>query len=239
MPYSGLNDFVSALEKNGELRRIKVFVDPLLEIAEITDRVSKTGGKALLFENNGTGFPVLINAFGSDKRMAMAFGKDDISEAGNEIGEIYNLFTETPARFTDKIIRLPEFFKIAGFLPARKRGKGACQHIVIRNPDLAILPVLKCWPLDGGRFLTLPMVHTIHPETGKTNVGMYRMQVLGGNTTGMHWQRHKTGAIILKHGGRKEDECRSRSLLGEILYIHIAPLRHCRKTSVSIFWPDF
>ena len=194
MPYSGLNDFVSALEKNGELRRIKVFVDPLLEIAEITDRVSKTGGKALLFENNGTGFPVLINAFGSDKRMAMALGKDDISEAGKEIGEIYNLLTDTPARFTDKIIRLPEFFKIAGFLPARKRGRGACQHIIIRKPDLAILPVLKCWPLDGGRFVTLPMVHTFHPVTGKTNVGMYRMQILGANTTAMHWQRHKTGA---------------------------------------------
>ena len=194
MAYSGLNDFISVLEKNGELHRIKTFVDPLLEIAEITDRVTKTGGKALLFENNGTGFPVLINAFGSDKRLALALGRNDISEAGKEIEEIYNLFTDTPARLPDKIKRLPELIKITGYLPARKRGKGACQQVIIRNPDLAILPVLKCWPHDGGRFITLPMVHTIHPVTGKTNVGMYRMQILGSGKTAMHWQRHKTGA---------------------------------------------
>jgi 4-hydroxy-3-polyprenylbenzoate decarboxylase len=194
MAYSGLNDFVSVLGKNGELHRIKTFVDPLLEIAEITDRVTKTGGKALLFENNGTRFPLLINAFGSDKRLALALGMNDISEAGKKIEEIYNLFTETPAGLPGKIKRLPELLKIAGFLPARRRGKGACQQIIIRNPDLEILPVLKCWPLDGGRFITLPMVHTIHPVTGKTNVGMYRMQILGSGETAMHWQRHKTGA---------------------------------------------
>jgi len=194
MVYSGLNDFISVLEKNGELHRIKTFVDPLLEIAEITDRVTKTGGKALLFENTGTGFPLLINAFGSDKRLALALGKNDISEAGKEIEEIYNLFTDMPARFSDKIKRLPELIRISGFLPARKRGKGDCQQVIIRDPDLAILPVMKCWPLDGGRYVTLPMVHTIHPITGKTNVGMYRMQVLGSGITAMHWQRHKTGA---------------------------------------------
>lgn len=194
MAYSGLNDFISVLEKNGELHRIKTFVDPLLEIAEITDRVTKAGGKALLFENNGTRFPVLINAFGSDKRLALALGRNDISDAGKEIEEIYNLFTETPAGLPDKIKRLPELLKITGFLPARKRGKGACQQVIIKNPDLEILPVLKCWPLDGGRFITLPMVHTIHPVTGKTNVGMYRMQILGSGETAMHWQRHKTGA---------------------------------------------
>lgn len=194
MAYSGLNDFVSVLAKNGELHRIKTFVDPLLEITEITDRVTKAGGKALLFENNGTRFPLLINVFGSDKRLALALGMSDISEAGKKIEEIYNLFTETPAGLTGKIKRLPELMKIAGFLPARRRGKGACQQIIIRNPDLEILPVLKCWPLDGGRFITLPMVHTIHPVTGKTNVGMYRMQILGSGETAMHWQRHKTGA---------------------------------------------
>lgn len=194
MAYSGLIDFISDLEKNGELHRIKAFVDPFLEIAEITDRISKSGGKALLFENNGTGFPILINAFGSDKRMAMALGKNDLSEAGNDIGKIFDLIKETPSRLFDKILTLPQLFKIAGYLPSRIKSKGACQQIICPRPDLAVLPVLKCWPHDGGRFITLPMVHTIHPVTGRSNVGMYRMQILNSNTTGMHWQRHKTGA---------------------------------------------
>jgi len=194
MSYSGLGDFVSTLEKNGELHRIRVFVDPLLEMTEITDRITKAGGKALLFENNGTRFPVLINAYGSDRRMALAMGKNDISDAGKDIERIYNLFTDTPARLTDKIKRVPQFLKIAGYLPARTKIKGACQQAIYKNPDLSILPVLKCWPHDGGRFVTLPMVHTIHPLTGKSNVGMYRMQVLGTDKTAMHWQRHKTGA---------------------------------------------
>jgi len=194
MPYSGLADFISDLEKNGELHRIKEHVDPLLEITEITDRISKAGGKALLFENNGTRFPVLINAFGSDKRMSMALGKKDLSEAGNGIEEIFNLISNTPAGFFDKFLALPRFYKIAGYLPERKRIKGACQQVIYLTPDLTILPVLKCWPHDGGRFVTLPMVHTIHPLTGKPNVGMYRMQLLNSKTTAMHWQRHKTGA---------------------------------------------
>jgi 4-hydroxy-3-polyprenylbenzoate decarboxylase len=194
MSYSGLADFISDLEKNGELHRIKTFVDPLLEIAEISDRITKAGTKALLFENTGTGFPVLINAFGSDKRMAMALGKEDISEAGQDIEEIFNLVTDAPAGFIDKLHALPRFYKIAGLMPSHKRTKGACQEVIWTKPDLSILPVLKCWPHDGGRFVTLPMVHTVHPLTGKTNVGMYRMQILNTNTTAMHWQRHKTGA---------------------------------------------
>ncbi|MBS1231229.1 MAG: menaquinone biosynthesis decarboxylase, partial [Bacteroidetes bacterium] len=194
MSYSGLADFVSDLEKNGEIHRIKEHVDPLLEITEITDRISKAGGKALLFENNGTRFPVLINAFGSDKRMSMALGKKDLSEAGDGIEEIFNLVTNTPAGFFDKFLALPRLYKIAGYLPERKRTKGRCQQVIYLTPDLTILPVLKCWPHDGGRFVTLPMVHTIHPLTGKPNVGMYRMQILNSKTTAMHWQRHKTGA---------------------------------------------
>ena len=194
MSYSGLIDFVDDLEKNGELHRIKVFVDPLLEITEITDRITKAGGKALLFENNGTSFPVLINAFGSDRRMAMALGRKDISEAGKEVEEIFNLFTGTPARLFDKIKRLPQFIKTAGYLPTRKKTKGTCQQVKILKPDLTIFPVLKCWPHDGGRFVTLPIVHTVHPVTGLTNAGMYRLQVLGSDTTAIHWQRHKTGA---------------------------------------------
>lgn len=194
MSYSGLKDFISDLDSKGELHRIKVFVDPVLEITEITDRVTKAGGRALLFENNGTRFPLLINAFGSDRRIAMALGMNDLSEAGTDIEKMFNLLAGTPANIIGKIKALPRLLKITGYLPATSRSKGSCQQVVYSKPDLSILPVLKCWPHDGGRFITLPMVHTIHPVTGRVNVGMYRMQILGNDTTGMHWQRHKTGA---------------------------------------------
>lgn len=194
MTYSGLNDFISDLENSGELQRIKTFVDPVLEISEITDRVTKAGGKALLFENTGTQFPILINAFGSAKRMSMAIGRKDFQEAGQEIEKIFSSLTGTSASLFKKLSGLPDLIKISGILPARTFGKGKCQQVIHNDPDLGLLPVLKCWPYDGNRFITLPMVHTIHPETGKTNVGMYRMQILDKNSTGMHWQLHKTGA---------------------------------------------
>ncbi|HUU99380.1 MAG TPA: menaquinone biosynthesis decarboxylase [Bacteroidales bacterium] len=194
MAYSGLTDFINDLQKKGELHIIKTFVDPVLEITEVTNRITKTGGKALLFENTGTRFRVLINAFGSDKRMATALGEEDINEAGKEIESLFNSITDVPPSFIKKISSLPALLKIAGFMPAQINKKGTCQQIIHRDSDLALLPVLKCWPHDGGRFITLPMVHTIHPESGKTNVGMYRMQILDNKTTAMHWQRHKTGA---------------------------------------------
>jgi len=194
MAYSGLIDFIVSLEKGDKLLRIKTFVDPILEIAEITDRVTKTGGKALLFENNGTTFPVLINIFGSDNRMAMAVGRENLDDVALEIETIFRNISDNRGTFFRKLSALPVILKLSGFLPSRIKGKGACQQVIHLKPDLGILPVLKCWPYDGGRFITLPMVHTMHPETGKTNVGMYRMQVLDENKTAMHWQRHKTGA---------------------------------------------
>jgi 4-hydroxy-3-polyprenylbenzoate decarboxylase len=194
MAYSGLTDFIAALEKINELRRIKVFADPILEIAEITDRITKSGGKALLFENNGTKFPLLINAFGTDRRMAMAIGRNTLEDAGREIEILFNRLSDSDKTFFKKLALLPSLFRLSDFLPSRSKKRGECQQVIEMIPDLGILPVLKCWPHDGGRFITLPMVHTIHPETGKTNVGMYRMQVLDKNTTAMHWQRHKTGA---------------------------------------------
>jgi len=194
MPYSGLSDFIASLEKANELIRIKTFVDPVLEITEITDRVIRSEGKALLFENTGTSFPVLINAFGSEKRMALATGRDQMDTAADEIGDIFNRLTRKNKNFFQKIIRLPQLLKISGYFPSTVRGRGECQQIIHRDPDLNILPVLKCWPHDGGRFITLPVVNTVHPVTGKTNAGMYRMQILDKNHTGMHWQRHKTGA---------------------------------------------
>ena len=194
MAYSGLNSFIRALEKENELQRIKAFVDPVLQITEITDRITKNSGKALLFENTGTAFPLLINAFGSDKRVAMAIGRKDLEEVGKEIDEMLSRVTDTRNSWMKKMSAVPSLIKMAGILPVRLNRKGKCQQIIHSDPDLSILPVLKCWPYDAGRFVTLPLVHTKHPQTGSTNLGMYRMQILDKNTTGMHWQRHKTGA---------------------------------------------
>jgi 4-hydroxy-3-polyprenylbenzoate decarboxylase len=194
MSYSGLTDFVNELEKRNELIRIRQFVDPVLEITEVTDRISKNGGKALLFENNGSNFPLLINTFGSDSRMALAIGRKNLDEAGEEIEGLLKNASDIKGTFFNKLSSLPSLVRLGGLLPSNVRGKGICQQNIHKDPDLRILPVLKCWPHDGGRFITLPMVHTRHPETGSTNVGMYRMQILDKNTTAMHWQRHKTGA---------------------------------------------
>jgi 4-hydroxy-3-polyprenylbenzoate decarboxylase len=194
MPYTGLSSFISDLEKQSELHRIKSFVDPVLEITEITDRVTKSGGKALLFENNGTKFPLLINAFGSQKRMSMAISRKDLDDPGSDIVSLLDNLIPGSHNIFNKLSSLPELIKISGFFPHPIRRKGICQHVIIKDPDLSILPVLKCWPNDGGRFITLPMVHTVHPDTGRKNLGMYRMQVLDNKTTAMHWQRHKTGA---------------------------------------------
>lgn len=197
MAYSGLLPFIKKIEEIDELRRIDIFVDPVLEITEITDRITKSGnGKALLFENTGTSFPVLINTFGSDNRMALAIGRIDLDEASREMDKLFNVLTGNSGKggMKKKLSAIPDLIKLARIVPSRSSGRGKCQQIVIHNPDLGILPILKCWPYDGGRFVTLPIVHTRHPETGATNAGMYRMQILDKNTTAMHWQRHKTGA---------------------------------------------
>jgi 4-hydroxy-3-polyprenylbenzoate decarboxylase len=223
MSYSGLTDFITALEEKNELLRINQFIDPVLEITEITDRVTKSGGKALLFENTGTDFPVLINAFGSDLRMSMAIGRKNLEDAGIEIENLFNNVSFNKESFFKKLSALPSLFNLAGILPARTNRKGKCQQQIHREPDLGILPILKCWPHDGGRFITLPMVHTRHPETGSTNVGMYRMQILDINTTAMHWQRHKTGANHFeawKIAGRKMPV--SVALGGDPVYTYAA-----------------
>jgi 4-hydroxy-3-polyprenylbenzoate decarboxylase len=194
MAYSGLASYINRLEELGDMHRIKTFADPVLEIAEITDRITKNGGKALFFENTGTRFPLLINAFASDKRIAMALGRKDLDEAAEDIVSLFETLSNSGGNFLKKISSVTDLIRITGYLPVRVRGNGACQKIIIKDTDLSILPVLKCWPFDGGRFITLPMVHTVHPLTGKTNVGMYRMQILDKKTAAMHWQLHKTGA---------------------------------------------
>jgi len=196
MAYQGLREFIELLESKGELIRITIPVSPELEVTEIVDRLSKSegGGKALLFENNGTDFPILINAFGSEKRIALALGCDNLENIGTEIEMLFKKLAMPRAGFLDKLKFLPLLSQMASWMPKRISGRGKCQENVMKSPDLLKLPILKCWPADGGRFITLPCVVTRDPETGLRNVGMYRMQVFGPDLTGMHWHKHKTGA---------------------------------------------
>lgn len=196
MPYRSLSEFVKRLESGGELIRISEFVDPVLEITEVVDRVSKSegGGKALLFENTGTSFPVLINAFGSERRISMALGVEQLEDIPNKIDSLFQTVTTPKQSLWEKLQLLPLLKQASTWMPSVKSKKGKCQEVVIKNPDLSLLPILKCWPYDGGRFVTLPMVHTVDPNNGSRNVGMYRMQVFSKDSTGMHWHRHKTGA---------------------------------------------
>ncbi|MBK7030441.1 MAG: menaquinone biosynthesis decarboxylase [Bacteroidales bacterium] len=193
MPYNSLISFIQTLEKNAELIRVREHVSPHLEITEITDRISKVTGKALLFENNGTRFPLLINAMGSEKRMCMALGYQSLDDIGKEIMEMVGSVMAPRESFFSKLALLPTLKEVSSWMPAKISGKGACQ-VILSEPDLSVLPVLTCWPFDGGPFITLPIVHTKHPETGQRNVGMYRMQVLDKQTTGMHWHLHKNSA---------------------------------------------
>jgi 4-hydroxy-3-polyprenylbenzoate decarboxylase len=194
--YKSLTDFVKYLDTQGELIRIKEFVDPILEIAEITDRVSKQpgGGKALLFENTGTQFPVLTNMLGSEKRICMAFGVESIAQITGHMNSLMKEVMQERTSIMDKLKLLPHLKEAAGWLPKKFKGHAPCQEVVLFKPELSRLPILQCWPEDGGRFITLPLVHTKDPETGARNLGMYRMQVFSEETTGMHWHRHKTGA---------------------------------------------
>ncbi len=196
MAYKNLQAFIVALDKAGELVRIKEYVDPHLEIAEVTDRVSKTegGGKALLFENTGYDFPVLMNAYGSYRRMCMALGVQELDDVAKEIESLFALLSSPKESILDKLKLLPKLSQFASWMPAVKKGRGECQQVVMEQPDISRLPVITCWPKDGGPFVTLPIIHTKEPLTGQRNVGMYRMQVFGPQLTGMHWHKHKVSA---------------------------------------------
>ena len=196
MAWNDQQQFIQALEKAGELIRIKTFVDPKWEIAEITDRVSKSGGggKALLFENTGTEFPVLMNAYGSERRMCMALGVDHLDEVAHEIEGLFKLLSTPKESIVDKLKLIPKLGEFASWMPKVRSGKGACQEVVHLDPDMTRIPVITCWPKDGGPFVTLPVIHTKDPNTNARNVGMYRMQVFGPQLTGMHWHKHKVSA---------------------------------------------
>ncbi len=191
--FDDLPAFITALDKAGELKRISLEVDPVLEIAEVTDRVSKRGGPALLFENpKGYRMPVLINALGSKRRMEIALEVDSIDEVAERIRHYLDF--KSPQGLLEKIKMLPKLAEIGAFFPRDARS-GPCKEVV-RRDGFSVLdyPVLQCWPQDGGRFITLPVVFSRHPETGKRNAGCYRLQVYDERTTGMHWQLHKQGA---------------------------------------------
>ncbi len=196
MAWKNQQQFIEALEKAGELVRIKTYVNPKLEIAEVTDRISKSGdgGKALLFENTGYDFPVLMNAYGSEKRMCMALGVNHLDDVAREIEDLFKMLSAPKEGLLDKLKMLPKLGQFASWMPKVKSGRGECQEVVMENPDITKLPVITCWPQDGGPFVTLPVIHTKDPNTNSRNVGMYRMQVFGPGLTGMHWHKHKVSA---------------------------------------------
>jgi 4-hydroxy-3-polyprenylbenzoate decarboxylase len=206
LAYRDLRDWIAALERAGELKRVRTEVDPILEITEITDRVSKAGragsplanlppgGPALLFENvkGHAGAQVLINQFGSARRMNMALEVESLDEVANRIHQFMDV--KSPQGLLEKIKMLPMLADLGKFFP-KSVASGPCKEIIKRdNFSLLDFPVLKCWPKDAGRFITLPCVITRDPKTGKRNVGMYRMQIYDERTAGMHWQRQKIGA---------------------------------------------
>ena len=194
--YHGLKEYIRFLEQKGELRRIHEFVDPVLEIACATDIESKKagGGKALLFENTGTAFPVLTNMMGSEARIRYALGVESLDAVGPQIDALVSRISGAGGSLRDKLRMLPLLKRAASWMPRMHKGHAPCQESVQYAAQLSRIPILKCWPQDGGRFITLPLVHTVSPVTGIRNVGMYRMQVIDEATTGMHWHRHKTGA---------------------------------------------
>ena len=239
LAYDDLRDWIKALEKHGELKRIKQEVSPELEITEITDRVSKigsshpsrkrvekdgasqvkgkyeAGGPALLFENvkGHPGHTVLINQFGSERRMALALGVEKVDDIAGRITGLLNV--KPSGGLLDKLKMLPQLAELGNVFPKTVQAKDArCKEVVLREGfDLNAFPILKCWPHDGGRFITLPCVHTRDPKSGKRNIGMYRMQVYDGQTTGMHWQRQKVAAEHYRNALRAAVENSSESPL--------------------------
>ncbi len=208
MAYNDLRDWINTLQKAGELKRITQEVDPILEMAEIADRAAKlgrgtakAGGPALLFENV-KGYPkarVLMNQFGRERRMKLALETDSLDDIADRIRTLIR--PETPTSFMDKLKMLPKLAEVGSFFPKVISAKdAACKEVIHRGEevDLNELPILKTWPQDGGRFITLPCVVTRDPKSGKRNVGMYRMQVYDSHTTGMHWQRQKVAAEHLR-----------------------------------------
>ena len=260
MAFSSFTDFLRALEKAGELKRVTEPVATELEITELADREMKSpgGGKALLFEKptiegRPSPFPLAINALGSHKRMAMSLGADSVEAAAAELGALMK-----PSRPPVSARRMKLLGTALELRHAKPKmvGRGPCQEVVTRFdgatesaavidrrynynwPTLLDLPILKCWPLDAGRFITLPCVVTRDPDTGQRNVGMYRMQIFDGQTTGMHWQLHKVGA---RHAARalriRPAACPSAFFSAAIPSSPLSPPPRCRTAWTNSSWP--
>jgi 4-hydroxy-3-polyprenylbenzoate decarboxylase len=226
MPFKNLREFADSLEKEGELKRIKAEVDPFLEITEITDRVSKNIGPALLFDNvKGHDYPLLINAFGSFKRMEKALNCSSFDEIGLRIENLLKI--TPPAGILDKIKMLFTLKEIASFAP-KKVSSAPCQEKIFENGQLLdLLPIQTCWPHDGGPFITLPLVVTKDPENGTQNLGMYRMHKYTNDTAGMHWQYNKDGARHYekyKKLGRRMEVAVAIGGAPSVIYSATAPL---------------
>ncbi|HCX65621.1 MAG TPA: menaquinone biosynthesis decarboxylase, partial [Eubacteriaceae bacterium] len=226
MAYKDLQHFIRALERKGELQRIDTPVSSYLEITEIADRVSKRHGPALLFTNvKDSRYPVLINAMGSYKRMAMGLGAKSLDEIGKSIGKYldFKRYLSIGGLFRS----LPMLFRLLHVFPSRSKKTGSCQEVVDDKVDLFSLPVLHCWPEDGGRFFTLPLVFTKERDSKQQNVGMYRLQILDEKTTGMHWHKHKDGSRIYNSYAKKKEKMPVSVALGcdpAITYASTAPM---------------
>lgn len=231
MAFKDLREFIAVLESRGLLRRIQTPVDCALEITEITDRVSKLEGKknvALLFENvEGYDMPVLTNAFGSMERMAIALGVEKIDDLADEIREILKLPYISLQNKLDLLTIIPTAKRAINF-PKYVRS-APCKEVIVKDrPSLNKFPILKCWPQDGGPFVTLPLVFTKNPRTGKRNVGMYRLQKYDATTMGMHWHIHKNGAENFRaHAALGKDRIEVAVAIGTdpaLTYAATAPL---------------
>lgn len=229
MAFKTLREFLRFLEARGELRRVAAPVSPRLEITEIADRLVKGGGPAVLFENvEGSRIPVAANLFGTRRRMAWALGVEDVEEVAARIEALIDLPKRGQGGLWAKMTLLPKLAEMGSFGP--KSVRGAPVHDVVLtgdDVDLGRIPVLTCWPDDGGPFITLPLVVTRDPETGERNMGMYRVQVLDRNTTALHWQRHKTGARHYEKARRLGKRLEAAVVLGgdpALIYSATAPL---------------
>ena len=226
MAYKDLRNFIEVLKKKGLLKLITAEVDPVLEIAEINDRVVKTGGSALFFEKpKNSKFPCVINLFGSYERMKLALEVDSLDEIGLRMLEF--LEPDIPTNLIEKLKTLPKLKRLADFLP-KYVNSGPCKEVIFReNLSLNVFPILKTWPDDGGRFITLPMVFTKDPETGSRNCGMYRMHVYDERTTGMHWHMHKDGAKHYRNAEKLGKRLEVAVAIGSdpaVMYSATAPL---------------
>lgn len=226
MAYGDMREFIALLKKKKLIKTVKAEVDPVLEIAEINDRVVKKEGPAILFENcTGAKMPCVVNLFGSYERMQMALEVNDLNDIGGQMLEF--LEPEIPTNLMQKLKALPKLKRLSDFLPKYVK-TGPCKDVIIKdNPSLDIIPILKTWPQDGGRFITLPMVFTKDPETGERNCGMYRMQVYDSKTTGMHWHMHKDGARHYRKAeqmGKRLDVAVAIGADPAVMYSSTAPL---------------